>query len=228
MIGFSKVLANPWVWGAGVILGVLVLSASSRGAATSSAGASDPYAFQGTGASLAGYNAAALAAISASAGQAAATSRSNSANNLARDLKVMDTLNSSGSVWAALQGGLADTAAGITKSRIASETALAIDRGQNEVRMQQTYVAGNVSTFAAQLAAQTAKAQTDAALKATLQANQINGQTAAATTAAQAKAAADATAAKSAADAAASNNNFWSGVFGMLGSLGAALIPALL
>ena len=196
MIDFSKALTNPWVWGAGVILGVLVLSASSRGGSPHAGSPTDPYALQGTQANLAAYNTAAFAAMTASADQAAATSRSNSANNLARDLKVIDAITNSNGVWATVETAANESAAGITKARIAAQTSLALDRGQNEVRRDQIYVAGQVSNFATQLAAQTAQQQTAASLKATTQANQING-----------------------------DNSFWNGVWSLVGTIGKVLIP---
>ena len=198
MIDLSKAFSNPWVWGAGVVLGVLVLSAASRGNGGSVAAASDPYALPSTQASLAAYNTAAFASMTASADQAAATSRSNSANNLARDLKVIDAVTNANGVWATVETAANESAAGITKARIQANTSLALDRGQNEVRRDQIYVAGQVSNFATQLAAQTTQQQTAASLKATTQANQING-----------------------------DNSFWSGVWGLIGTLGAALIPAI-
>jgi hypothetical protein len=173
-MNFDKVLSNPWVWGAGIVLGVLVMSAASRGAAPAQ-GAYDPYAYTGGGAALAANNTAAMDFMSRAAETAAATSRSNSANNLARDLKVIDAIEGSNNIWATVQAAATESAAGVTKARIEANTALAIDRGQNEVRRDQIYVAGNVATLGAQLQATVEREKTAASLKATMQANKING-----------------------------------------------------
>jgi hypothetical protein len=195
-MNFDKVLGNPWVWGVGIVLGVLVMSASSRGAAQGEP--TDPYAIPSSGAAFAAANAGALEFATRNAEIAAGVSRDNNAANLTRDLRVIDAVAQSNSVNAAVVTANTESMAGIAKSRIEANTALAIDRSQNQVRSEMTYVAGNVSNFAAQMAADLEREKTAAALKATTQANKING-----------------------------DNAFWSGVFDFVGNIGKVILPFL-
>lgn len=203
-MNFDKVLSNPWVWGIGIVLGVLVLSQQSRGAAV--AEPSNPYGFVSGGAALASANSGAMEYSARMAESAAATSRSNSANNLARDLKVIDAIQGANNVWATVQIASTESAAGVTKAKIEANTALAIDRGQNEVRRDQIYVAGNVASMSAQLAADIERQRTAASLAATTQANKINGATA----------------------KQANDNAFWDGVLNFVGTVGKVVLPFLL
>lgn len=196
-MNFDKVLSNPWVWGVGIVLGVLVMSSASRGAAPAQ-GTYDPYGYVGGGAALAAANAGAMEYSARMAETAAETSRANGANNLARDLKVIDAIQGSNNVWATVQAAATESAAGVTKARIEANTAVTLDRSQNEVRRDQIYVAGNVANFAAQLAATVQREQTAASLKATTQANKING-----------------------------DNSFWNGVFDFVGTIGKVVLPFL-
>lgn len=170
---FTKIASNPWVWGAGVVLGVLVMA--SRGGSPAAVTGYDPNVLLGLNQIAAANNEAAMGFSAQMATIAANRSRDNNAANLTRDLKVIDAVNRGNEVASTVAVAMMESAAGVTKERIQAGTALVIDRQTNETRREMTYVAGRVSDFATQAAAAIEAQKTDAALKAQTQANQING-----------------------------------------------------
>lgn len=172
-IDVKTLASNPWVWGGGLALGLMILLARGGGAAPAG-GAYNPNDVASLNALQQQQNAAGLAWSTNMATIAAGTAKSNSANNLARDLKVIDAVTNMQQQNTVVTLAANDSAAGVAKSQIAQTTALVVDRNATSVRRDMVWAAADTSKFAAQLAYKADAAKTAAALKAQTQANDLN------------------------------------------------------
>ena len=149
-MNISDMLKNPWVWGLGITVGVIVIATTSQGKQVE-----DTSFNPNTVSSLSGLqmsqNAAGLAFTSNMADLAMQRDATFEASKTTRTLKVIDAIQNMQGIFSTTAANAAETAAGITNAQIQAMTALALDRNLNETRRDMIYVAGDVSKSEAQL-----------------------------------------------------------------------------
>lgn len=143
-----SVMKNPWVLGAGVVIGVIILTTGKSGGGTSNT-ASD-------------FNGLAAASINANAQIAAAN-----ANATAQSIAALGNyLSNSQQVEASQQVANLQIMAGVRQSQFEQMNAYLMDLADNSARLGAAYIAGNVANKQTRASVDIARLQAGAAMVA--------------------------------------------------------------
>lgn len=136
----GKAFANPVVLGGGVVIGVILLVAGRGGNS-----ASAPSSSNGVNDAMAANNSHAMDFMATMAGISANAENQRYTARIADNVTTANLVSNLASIAADQATKLAVSDNEIVKTRIASETARALDRDANYTRMMTSYVAGEAS-----------------------------------------------------------------------------------
>lgn len=148
-IDLKPILSNPWVLGGGAALGVVILLMSNTGRGGSTPGYIDPNALLSLNELQAGQAKAGQDYSANMAEIAAGLSGQLASLRTSENISIVNALSNMNAVIFAAGAQQQETMAGVARSRIESQTALVMDRNQNRVRLETSYVAADTSKFMA-------------------------------------------------------------------------------